>query len=218
MRSHLLLVLALGLGLMAGVAGPPVVRAQTDAVDAVLVVGQDDLGSLLASGYFRDYALVPPEVVGLDPEALTTRGQWGPDALLTPRDLGLDPARPWLPFGGLSPHFWGFLPRHHRPPLPVFVFRPPIVVVPPPAPVFSRVAIVTLPPPVLLPPPAPLAAPPPPLPPPARAAVPIIPEAESLVLLALGLAGVAAMAMTRRRRAPSRDRGEEARGTVPRES
>lgn len=189
---RLLLVFGFVLG---GLAVPPPAQADPGAPDAVLLVAPDDLAALLASGYFRDYALLTAADVGWE-ATLADAARWDRDALLTPADLGLETARPWVPFVGLAPHFRGFV-LVGRTPVPVFVFRPPLVVVPPPAPVFARVAIMPLPP-ALLPSPAPLAAPPPPLPPPARAAVPIIPEADSLALLALGLGGIAALVGVRR--------------------
>ncbi|HLI26361.1 MAG TPA: hypothetical protein VKZ60_04785 [Chloroflexota bacterium] len=191
----LLLMLALALGVRVA-AAPPVARAETDGVDAVLLVAREDLARLLASGYFRAHTLLAPADVGLEitPQGIAPRA---PDALLTPTDLGPETARPWVPFVGLAPHLRGFVVLGGRP-VPVFVFPPPLVAVPPPAPVFARVAIVPLPPALLPPPPAPLAAPPPPLPPPARAAVPIIPEADSLALLTLGLGGLAGLVGVRR--------------------
>jgi hypothetical protein len=180
----------------------------TDALDALIVVSETDLPALLESGYVGEYRLISPDEAGLDAAALTGAGQFSPDALLTPRDLGLDGLNNRFPWGGFAPFFRGF---HHccpHPRLPIFFFKP-FPPLPPPValPVFPRVAVVVVPPPLMLPPaPPPVAlAPPAPLAPRAplgqRAVpVPVIPEADSLALLGLGLVALAGAAWWRSRK------------------
>jgi hypothetical protein len=185
--------------------------------DAVVTVSDSDLPALLGSGSLGEYALVSPTDLGWDEATLTGLGLFGEDTVLTPGMLGLDTPgqRRGVVVAGGGP---GFTTVGVRAGVPIVRFRPPIVVRPLPVIPFPRVAVVVIPPPPLAlppplpPPPPPLPPPPPILPPPAPPAalappafpgpsapsVPIIPEADSLVLLGGGLLILAAVAAARR--------------------
>jgi hypothetical protein len=218
-----ILMLALALSLLALPAMPAQASVPENAndFDAIIVVGQSDLASLLESGYIGDYSLISAAELGLEEAALTDGVRFGENSILTPAELGLDtPEQRIGAFGGFSPFFRGFVAVRGRPHVPFFFFRPPFIRPPiPPFPIFPRVVVVPVVRPLLVPPPLPLpvALPPPPLPPPPLpppppsgrpqlgqpAAVPVIPEADSLALVGIGVAGIAALAWLRRRREQS---------------
>lgn len=188
-----LLALAIALSLVA-LPLVPLRAAASDAplaaFGAIVVVSEADLDALLESGVLDDYALVSAADLGLDE---TTLARWmveGDPAMAAPATLLSPTERPDIaqvatPAGPPIIIVRG----HHVPPLPFI--RVPLV---------HPVAVVVVPrPPLLVVPPPP---PPPLRPHPDRfVPVPIIPEADSALLLVAGLLVVGGLVAWGRRRA-----------------
>jgi hypothetical protein len=207
-------VCALLLGLLLGMAPRPVSAAgpePSSPQDAVIAVREADLSALLSSRLLGEHSFVTAADLGLDQAALASLREVSAAAVLPRTATGRDrsPQQVVVPVPGVPP---AFVPVPTvRLAVPVFVFRPIRVAVRPvlPPPVFRGPAILVLPPPPPLLPPLPpvLAPPPPPLAapygarPPARFPdVPIIPEADTFVLVGGGLVLLGALGALRLRR------------------
>jgi hypothetical protein len=190
-------------------APPPVAAAGPEAsapLDAVIVVREADLSALLSSRLLGEHSFVTAVDLGLDEAALASLREVSQAAVLPRTATGRD--RPSqqivVPAPGVPPTFVA-VPTV-RLAVPVFVFRPIRVAVRPlPPPIFRGPGILVLPPP----PPPPLLAPPLPPPPPAPCCarpptrfpdVPIIPEADTFVLVGGGLVLLGALGALRLRR------------------
>ncbi len=220
-RLARLLAVALAVSLLAFATAAPA-AADPDTLsrfDALVLVSPSDLPELLTSGYLGDYAVVTPAELGSDENTLEGTPLFDEYTVLTPGTLGLD--QPDQRFGGspIAPFWRGFTPIRRPFGVPIVRFQPPLSVPPAPVLAFRRVGVVVVTPPVVALPPPVVALPPPPppvvspplLPPPpalappgpstAYPAVPIIPEADSLLLLGGGLAALALLARLRAGRA-----------------
>ncbi len=131
MRKRLLASITLLLALAASLA--PAAAAGTDSPsssNAVIMVAEQDLPALLASGALDDYTLV--RASGSGAEALSGAGLGDEHALLTPGQIGLDTPNFYYPYYAYYPfyyptYFYRFYPYYNYYPFfvtRVFVYRP----------------------------------------------------------------------------------------------
>lgn len=105
-----LLTLILALGLLGVPAAPALAANDTGtSLSAVVLVDEADLASLLASEVLGEYSLLGPVDIDQAEAALTMRGVFDENSLLTPTELGIDTPNnwwgPWARWGGGG--WWG---------------------------------------------------------------------------------------------------------------
>jgi hypothetical protein len=205
-------VFTLLLGLLVAAPTPATAAGPENSppLDAVIAVREADVSALLSSRLLGEHSFVTAADLGLDDTALASIQHVSEAAVLPGNTAGRDRSQQQvaLPVPGVPPVFVAV--STVRLTVPVFVFRPirPVVRLVIPPPIFPAAGVLVLPPP---PPPPPLLPPPPPPPPPAptpccaRAPahfpeVPIIPEADTLMLVGGGLALLGMLSALRLRR------------------
>jgi hypothetical protein len=211
-------ILALLVGLLA-LPATPVAAANADdpgPFDAIVVMSETEFQAILDADLLAGYTVLRPAELGWDEAVLGDLGRFGAETVLAPRLLGQGARDRVLVPGGATTlaqviGATGVVPggpggpvvvvRPFRPPLPpVFPFPPPVRIAVVPVPVAVPPVVLAAPPPLPPPPPFPPPVGGPPLARPPGSGVPIIPEADTVVLVVGGLAAVGALAGLRRLR------------------